>query len=120
MCSPRLLMAEKVSRQTGHCRAGYGGLLGLAGQLLCEAGGETGREVVVGESVRSMVSSSLLDSLGEETWDLAWGELLAAWLPCSSSESRMSSSVVSSISMRSTSAVTSYSMVSWSSVSGGL
>ena len=61
MCSPRLLMAEKVSRQTGHCRAGYGGLLGLAGQLLCEAGGETGREEVemVGESVRSMVSSSL-------------------------------------------------------------
>ena len=54
-------MEEKVSRQTGHCRAGDGGLLGWARLLLCEAGGETGREVVemVGESVRSMVSSSL-------------------------------------------------------------
>ena len=60
MCSPRLLMAEKVSRQTGHCRAGDGGLLSWAGLLLCEAGREVAEVAeVVGESVRSMVSSSL-------------------------------------------------------------
>ena len=49
-------MAENVSRQTGHCRAGDSGALGWLGWmrlLLCEAVGETG-----GESVRSMNSSS--------------------------------------------------------------
>ena len=55
-------MAEKVSRQTGHCMAGDCGLLGWARLLLCEATGEAGRATwgeTGGESVRSMVSSSL-------------------------------------------------------------
>ena len=39
-------MAEKVSRQIGHCRAGDGGLPGWLRLLLCKAEGETGQEVV--------------------------------------------------------------------------
>ena len=56
-------MAEKVSRQTGHCRAGDAGLLGLLGLLLCEATGEA-----EGESVRSMVISSSISGLSEAFW----------------------------------------------------
>ena len=53
-------MAEKVSRQTGHCMAGEAGLLlcGATGGALVEAEGAEG------DSVRSMVisSSGLLDA----------------------------------------------------------
>ena len=34
--SPRCLMAEKLSRQTGHCRIGDGGLLGITAWELLE------------------------------------------------------------------------------------
>ena len=92
-------MAEKVSRQTGHCRAGEAGWLGWVRLLLSEAMREAGGEAR-GDSVRSMVSSSLLEAVGE-TWD---------WLAGSSISDGLSYSVVSSISMSS----------SCSSVSGGL
>ena len=54
-------MAENVSRQTGHCMAGDGGWLDWTRLLLCEATGEDGETCWErgGESVRSMVSSSL-------------------------------------------------------------
>ena len=83
--SPLFLMAEKLSRQTGHCRTGEGGLMEfMAWQLehileeLEEVVVEVAVEVavalveeeeLVGESVRSMVRLS---------WDPgAWGELTA-------------------------------------------
>lgn len=77
---PLFLMAEKLSRQTGHCRAGDGGFPAIvAWQLehileemvveVMEAAGTLLVVVVVGESVRSMVRLA---------WDSgASGELIA-------------------------------------------
>ena len=60
-CLPRFLMTEKVSRHTGHCRPGDAGALGItACELLEELVFLMLEEiVVVGESVRSMVTLSL-------------------------------------------------------------
>ena len=87
-------MAEKVSRQTGHCMAGEAGLPGWP--RLWETTGEAGGEMG-GESVRSMVSSGP-STLKETSWRTPGlpgsGELLEVW-------SSNSSSVVSPISMSS-------------------
>ena len=67
-CSPLFLMAEKLSRQTGHCRTGEGGglmefmawqLEHILEELVLEVMEVAGTLVVVGgESVRSMVRLS--------------------------------------------------------------
>ena len=66
-CSPRFLMTEKVSRHTGHCRPGDAGGLGITACelleelvfLMLEEVVVLNVAVVVGESVRSMVTFSL-------------------------------------------------------------
>ena len=85
-------MAEKLSRQTGHSRASDGGqLLELLEEVMVEKVPARGEGIYLyqrflqirskvagaamvgeGESVRSMVTSSLG---GDESW--TWGELLA-------------------------------------------
>ena len=69
-CSPRFLVTEKGSRHTGHSKPGEAGALGLTAWELLEellvveevemdGVAEIAGPVGVGESVRSMVTSSL-------------------------------------------------------------